>query len=370
MKFKGNNSDEGIMTINDINTSVEDNTTEDEWEGFIKESCGGGFLTFKEYLNQKNIQFKYIIARDTNNKIAGCIIARIRGGQFPVNLIAKSFWIESGILIRKEFIEEKAAIKRLLLDRLTEEAKKINATVVKFNHWSREREYTLFEELNYNHSNNTTILIDLKKEEKALFSALSKGHKSTVKKAIKNNLEFKTYNSTDNEGFKDFMRLYEETFQRAIAMNKNSSMTKRDASFFNIAFQNNTRPFYLMNAVINEKVAASGIFVQNGDTLIYFIGASDISLNRQYGASNFLIWNTILWAKENGLNYFDLGGVPDNPDKESPAYGVYRFKKNFGGELTTFYGGEKTISPLKNSILKWTLDNRNIYRTFSKIFKG
>ena len=47
----------------------------------------------------------------------------------------------------------------------------------------------------------------------------------------------------------------------------------------------------------------------------------------------------ILWAVENKCHYYDLMGVPGNiEDENNPIYGLYRFKKGFGGEMWEFVG--------------------------------
>ena len=51
-----------------------------------------------------------------------------------------------------------------------------------------------------------------------------------------------------------------------------------------------------------------------------------------------LQWEMILWAKELGCRLYDLRGVPGDDDPENPLFGLYRFKKGFGGKKTEFVG--------------------------------
>ena len=55
-----------------------------------------------------------------------------------------------------------------------------------------------------------------------------------------------------------------------------------------------------------------------------------------------LQWEAIRWAKEKGCTQYDLWGVPDEDDETLEAnftdrndglWGVYRFKRGFGGEV-------------------------------------
>jgi lipid II:glycine glycyltransferase (peptidoglycan interpeptide bridge formation enzyme) len=46
----------------------------------------------------------------------------------------------------------------------------------------------------------------------------------------------------------------------------------------------------------------------------------------------------IEWAKENGCTIYDFRGVSGDLNPKNPLYGLYRFKKGFGGEFTEFIG--------------------------------
>ena len=54
---------------------------------------------------------------------------------------------------------------------------------------------------------------------------------------------------------------------------------------------------------------------------------------------NYLLqWEMIKWAIEAGCDIYDFRGVSGNLDESNPLYGLYRFKKGFGGEFTEFIG--------------------------------
>ena len=63
---------------------------------------------------------------------------------------------------------------------------------------------------------------------------------------------------------------------------------------------------------------------------------------------------------------FDMGGVPQSPTAEHPAYGVYVFKRSFGGAYQEFDGGKIIISPTKYRLLNFLLSQRKLLRLFSK----
>lgn len=60
-----------------------------------------------------------------------------------------------------------------------------------------------------------------------------------------------------------------------------------------------------------------------------------------------LQWAAMLWAQERGCHSYDLWGVPDQPeevleaqftDRSDGMWGLYRFKRGFGGQLVRYVG--------------------------------
>jgi peptidoglycan pentaglycine glycine transferase (the first glycine) len=83
-----------------------------------------------------------------------------------------------------------------------------------------------------------------------------------------------------------------------------------------------------------------------GDTAIYMYGASsDEHRNRM--PTYLLQWEAMLWAKARGCRWYDLWGVPDEDEdtledefvnRQDGLWGVYRFKRGFGGRLVRTAG--------------------------------
>lgn len=85
------------------------------------------------------------------------------------------------------------------------------------------------------------------------------------------------------------------------------------------------------------KVIAGTLALIFGDKVWYLYGAS--SNNYRNVMPNYLLqWAMISWAKERGCTLYDFRGVPGNLEEDNPLYGLYRFKKGFGGVYTEFIG--------------------------------
>lgn len=87
-----------------------------------------------------------------------------------------------------------------------------------------------------------------------------------------------------------------------------------------------------------EGQAIAGTLAFNfGDKAWYIYGASS---NRHRDAMpNYLLqWEMIQWAKGLGCRMYDFRGVSGDLSPDNPLYGLFRFKKGFGGDFTEFVG--------------------------------
>ena len=112
-------------------------------------------------------------------------------------------------------------------------------------------------------------------------------------------------------------------------------------------------------------MATVALMLQSGATVYYYSGGSDYELNKKYSCSAYILWKAICWFNEQGTDIFDMGGVPAQPTKNHPAYGVYAFKRSFGGEYREFEIGKIIISCWKHKLLNWILSQRKVLRFFS-----
>ncbi len=94
-----------------------------------------------------------------------------------------------------------------------------------------------------------------------------------------------------------------------------------------------------------EVIAGIMVFAW-GDKAWYMYGASsDAHRNRM---PNYLLqWEAMLWAKSLGCRTYDLWGIPDEDeetleahflDRHDGLWGVYRFKRGFGGRTMRYLG--------------------------------
>jgi lipid II:glycine glycyltransferase (peptidoglycan interpeptide bridge formation enzyme) len=114
----------------------------------------------------------------------------------------------------------------------------------------------------------------------------------------------------------------------------------------------------ILVAEYEGKPLAALFAARNGHRAYYLYGAStDEERNRM--PTYILQWEAMKWAKARGCEEYDLWGVPDEDEATLEAnfesrhdglWGVYRFKRGFGGELKR---AAQALDRVYNPLLYW-----------------
>jgi peptidoglycan pentaglycine glycine transferase (the first glycine) len=123
----------------------------------------------------------------------------------------------------------------------------------------------------------------------------------------------------------------------------------------------------LLAEVEGESVAAVMVFALPPRAW-YFYGASS-NVHRERMPAYLLQWEAMRWARSQGCTSYDLWGVPDEDgatleagftQRRDGLWGVYRFKRGFGGHLVRSVGAWDCVyAPARYRLYQWMLDIRN-----------
>ena len=99
-------------------------------------------------------------------------------------------------------------------------------------------------------------------------------------------------------------------------------------------------------AEVEGEAIAGAVLFQFGDRAWYLHGMSTTKHREKMGT--YLIqWEGMRWAKEQGCTVYDMWGAPDTFEKQDPMWGVYRFKRGFGGKVSRTIGAwDLPLKPL------------------------
>lgn len=103
----------------------------------------------------------------------------------------------------------------------------------------------------------------------------------------------------------------------------------------------------------------AALFVARSGSRAYYLYGASTNEERNRMPTYILQWEAMKWAKERECEEYDLWGVPDEDEETLEAnfqqrhdglWGVYRFKRGFGGELKR---AAQALDRVYNPLLYW-----------------
>jgi len=299
-----------------------------EWTDFVLNHPNGNIFQTPEMFEVYNKTPKFtpviLVAKDDKNKIAGCLMSVIQRDYkgFIGELTARSI-VMGGPLAENNNSE--------ILDLLLKGYNSIisgKAIYSQFrNLFAMDNYFKPFDKNGYRFVEHLDILIDLEKTNEELEDQLHKERVRNIAKAVKEGLTFKVLN--DESEISNVISLLKKTYDRV------KVPFSYEKLFFNSRFILNDQVKFF-GAFLEDKMIAGQVRLCYKDTVYAWYSGSDSSYF-QKRPNDFLLWNVILWSKENNYKVFDFGGA----GKPKIPYGVRDYKLKFGGELVNYGRYEK-----------------------------
>lgn len=183
----------------------------------------------------------------------------------------------------------------------------------------------------------TTIVVSLEGEEEEILSQMKSKTRYNVRLAERKGVTVREGGENDVSLFHGLM---EETRERA-------AFGIHDVQYYLEAWrtfvaQDQARLFLAYHG--DEPLGGLMAFAF-GSTAYYLYGASS-DRHRNLMPNHLLQWRAMVWAKERGCTSYDLWGIPDEAGedeedmeevlKRGGLWGVYRFKRGFGGGVVRY----------------------------------
>ncbi len=225
-----------------------------------------------------------------------------------------------------------------MISRFEEIAKKEadKATIVTPFNWNYVSE---LEGLDFEKRVASTFLVDLKKSREKLWNNLERNVRRNVRNAIKRGLTIRfAKNRSEME------RYYEIRLETANRQGLDPNFRSK-TFYYNIwdrLCRNGLAKILLVE--FNNEIISGAVILLFKNKLIGFCSVT-ISKYRTYPPHSILNWHIIEWGNNNGFESFDLGGGLHDEN-------LYKFKRNWGGDLTDYYIFTKTYPSVKYKLLK------------------
>ena len=331
-----------------------------EWDDFVANHPHGSILQTTNWARLKN-RFGWtshrVWLRQDGKLVAG---AQILYRSAAVGLV-KMAYIPHGPLVNWDD-EEQVTV---LLNQIDQSVYERGAGILKMEPllWQTEAMMAKWEAICQQHNllPNTdtiqppnTVLVDLRPSPEEILANMKQKTRYNIRLAAKKGVTVRQGNLADIPTFNKLMRQTGERDQFGV----------HTPMYYHAAFEifEPAGQVALFLAEFEERSLAGVMVFALGKTAAYLYGASS-NEERQRMPTYAVQWAAMEWAKAQGCHYYDLWGVPDAPETELEAtfterhdglWGVYRFKRGFGGQIQRTIGAtDRIYNKLVYKLYQW-----------------
>lgn len=213
-----------------------------------------------------------------------------------------------------------------------------------------------------------TLLVDLDADPDGLLERMKQKARYNVRLAARKGVTVRPGDERDLDAFYQLMQVTAQRDRFAVHSQEYYEAAHR---LFVSAGRSTGFPACAPNGCLllaehEGRLLAGLVAMALGDTACYMYGASS-DQGRNLMPTYLLQWEAMLWAKGRGCRSYDLWGVPDEDEATLEAqferrndglWGVYRFKRGFGGRLVRTAGAwDLVYAPLRYRLyllaVKW-----------------
>ncbi|MCA9897500.1 MAG: peptidoglycan bridge formation glycyltransferase FemA/FemB family protein [Ardenticatenaceae bacterium] len=199
-----------------------------------------------------------------------------------------------------------------------------------------------------------TVLIDLRPSPDEILANMKQKTRYNIRLAAKKEVTVRQGGLADIAAFNKLMRVTGERDQFGV----------HTPMYYHAAYEifAPMGQCALFLAEFEERPLAGVMVFALGKTAAYLYGASS-NEERQRMPTYAVQWAAMEWAKEQGCHWYDLWGVPDAPEEELEGnfsdrndglWGVYRFKRGFGGNIQRTIGAtDRIYNKLVYKLYQW-----------------
>lgn len=324
----------------------------DEWNQFLNTTSESTYFCTTDWWS--TFEDSYVLqVRNHNGELVGGVPFRTL---MVLPIIGKYFrfsWLDSSVLVNDNYGQTHVLeIKRAAFKYLIKYLDKINVIVMTISSKSQSMDEDLFQELFNSSEKCATFIVDLSQDEEEISKAFEKRKRNSIRKAEKMGVEIKILEG--KAGFSlisDYCYLQNKLFEHK--SNHYSNIYAKSEEYLKSILSSKQKTIIAI-AYSEGQPVVGNILVSHKKTIYAYLGASDNVLNRATNASTLLEHECILYAKRKGYLSYDLGGIPaQTPNESDSLYGVYLYKKGFGGERHTFDCSGYTLRKYRYYFVWW-----------------
>ena len=339
--------------------SIIENPPAKLWNEFLAKLSDGNFEQCYEYGEISKLAFpktKVIrLAALKNGKLAG-IIQGTYSSYFGFGMIL-------GVM-RGPVVDMKSnnryEVAKILIEALEAHAKKsriIKAKILVPENWNFD---DVFRSLGYKAVGKLNeYVVNLEKGIEKLWSSISHNKRRNIKKAAREGVE--VFQSRD---LKDLLTFY----SMLVAAEKRGGFSSYPLSWFKAVWKIYKPELSRVFLASWNGKEVSGVFTVIHSKTVYALAAGSFSEGWKARPNDIMHWKVMEWACRNGFARYHMGLISDPPpSRGSGSWGIWRWKREWRGNLHRLLIYEKTYLPKYKFILKTKQALQKIYETFKRL---
>lgn len=167
--------------------------------------------------------------------------------------------------------------------------------------------------------------------EDPITEEFSKSSRKSIRQALKKGITYRVIERPDSIG--NFKEIYYSTMDR----NKATEYYYFNDEYFDKCIEYFKENLLIIEILYEDKVIASGLYFRYGNFIHTHLSGT-LSEYLKISPAYITKYATVLWAKENNIDYIHYGGGTSNSEEDS----LYKFKKQFSQKTEfKFYIGKK-----------------------------
>jgi len=324
----------------------------EEWNQLLKNTTESTYFCTTDWWS--TFKNSYMLqVRDQNDKLVGGVPFRTLTVLPIAGIFFRFSWLDSSVLVNDSYSHSHVlGIKKAAFKYLIRYLNKANVIVMTISSKSQSKDEKLFRELFNSSEKCATFIVDLNQDEEDIFKAYEKRKRNSIRKALKMKVEIKILEG--KSGFSliaDYCYLQNKMFKHK--SNSYSDIYAKSEEHLKSILSSKQKTIIAI-AYYEGQPVVGNILVSHKKSIYAYLGASDNMLNRTTNASTLLEHECMLYAKRQGYLSYDLGGIPPKvPDKSDGLYGVFLYKKGFGGERYVFDCSGYTLRKYRYRFVWW-----------------
>jgi lipid II:glycine glycyltransferase (peptidoglycan interpeptide bridge formation enzyme) len=210
-----------------------------------------------------------------------------------------------------------------------------------------------FRRSDFNNQPQCTMWIDLTPDTETILANMHKNTRRNIRRSAKRGVVVREATAADLD---TFHHLLEVTAKRASFPIRSREYYRQEWN--TLAPRGYLKLFLALHE--GEVLAVQMTVAFSGKAATFHSGSFDAPAYRKLKPNELLMWQSLKWAKAQGCTTYDVWGIPDEvgehlsrgqplpEEQKGGLWGVYHFKRGFGGDVVYYVGAYDFVysSPL------------------------